>query len=212
MRLQRRSLPPLYALTAPVEGLAVLQVVERLVSGGARWIQLREKNADGASLYRDAHGLVSSLPASVRLFVNDRADIAIASDADGVHVGEHDLPPAAIRRLAGSDELIIGYSTHSIEEARAAIDDPTIDYLAIGPIFESSTKTVREPHGLSVIAVLRELTEKPIVAIGGIDEKNIASVLEAGADSAAVIAALYRGGNIEVNVGALLDAAGSAKR
>lgn len=209
MRLLRSEVPPVYPLTAAVEGMSPAEVLERLVEGGARWIQVREKKRGDAGLLRIARESAASLPAFVRLWVNDRTDIALAAGADGVHLGEDDLPPALARQVAG-DRLLIGYSTHSLEEALAAAADPAIDYLAIGPIFRSATKDVRTPLGVDILRHLRERVEKPIVAIGGIDAANIAEVLRAGADSAAVIAAVYERGTIVENLQRLIDAAGEA--
>jgi thiamine-phosphate pyrophosphorylase len=205
MLLRRDEIPPLYALTARRAELSVAEIVGHLVAGGARWIQYREKGLDDAARYRELQQIVASLPAVVRLFVNDRPDLAIACGADGVHLGDEDLPPAAVRRVAG-DDLAIGFSTHSVEDALRAAEDPSVDYVAIGPIFRSRTKDVRAPLGLDPIRRIRARTEKPIVAIGGIDATNVAAVLDAGADSAAVIAALYEGGSIAGNVERILEA------
>jgi thiamine-phosphate pyrophosphorylase len=185
--------------------------VRQLVAGGIRWIQLREKELDDAAFVAQAERAVMELPAEVCLLINDRADLALGVMADGVHLGEHDLPPAAVRSLAGGRELIIGYSTHSVDEALRAASAGEVDYLAIGPIFLSSTKNVRAPLGLEAVRLLRAGTDKPIVAIGGIDRSNVRSVIEAGADGCAVVAALYRGGTIVANAEALIDAAGAAR-
>jgi thiamine-phosphate pyrophosphorylase len=211
LRLSRSDVPPLYAITdQPLGQLA--SVVQRLAASGVRWIQLRAKGADGGDLYEQSRLLVEKLPSDVRLFVNDRADVAAAAGAYGAHVGDRDLPPRLIRRVLSDRALVIGYSTHSIEDAVLAAEDDAVDYVAIGPIFRSSTKTVREPLGLEVLRSLRRRVEKPVVAIGGIDAGNIADVLSAGADSAAVIAALFAGPSIEANVRRLLTAAGAAGR
>jgi thiamine-phosphate pyrophosphorylase len=178
-----------------------------MVTGGARWIQIREKETTAQDLARAALELVAALPAEVRLFVNDRTDVALAVGADGVHVGDSDLPPKLIRRIPGANDLIVGLSTHSVEDALFAADDDAVDYVAIGPIFESRTKGVRAPLGLRVIEEIRRGTEKPIVAIGGIDSANIGDVIRAGADSAAVIQAIFDGGDISGNVRRLLSAA-----
>lgn len=204
--LRRDELPPLYALTSRTSGLPMVDLVQRMVEGGARWIQYREKGLDDAARFAELEQVVAALPAFVRLFVNDRSDLAVACGADGVHVGDTDLPPGAVRRFAGPD-LAIGYSTHSVDEATKAAEDPAVDYVAIGPIFRSSTKDVRRPLGLDPLRDLRARIDKPIVAIGGIDHTNIASVLAAGADSAAVIAAIHATPAITENVARLLEAA-----
>lgn len=179
----------------------------RLVACGIEWIQVREKNVSDSEFYRVVASCAASVPEHVRIFVNDRADIALAAHAHGVHVGDEDVPPALVRSIAGARPLLIGYSTHSVTDAVEADANPAIDYVAIGPIFSSKTKSVREPLGLTTVASLRERIAKPIVAIGGIDATNIASVLQAGADSVAVIAALYACRPLEENVARLMEAA-----
>lgn len=207
MKLSRPDVPPIYALTDPASNLERVDLVMQLVACGIEWIQVREKNLSDADLYRVVASCASSVPAHVRIFVNDRADVALAAKAHGVHVGEDDVPPSAVRAAAGDRPLLIGYSTHSLGEAVDADANPAIDYVAIGPIFPSLTKNVREPLGVAAIADLRERITKPIVAIGGIDATNIGSVLHAGADCAAVIAALYGGGPLAENVKRLMEAA-----
>jgi thiamine-phosphate pyrophosphorylase len=204
--MSRAEIPPLYALTARREGVPIVELVRHLVEGGARWIQYREKDLGDAARLAELQTVAAALPAFVRLFVNDRIDLALASGADGVHLGDADIPPAVARRLAGPDRTI-GYSTHSVEEGIAADADPAVDYIAIGPIYRSSTKDVRAPLGLEPLRELRRRSTKPIVAIGGIDESNIAAVLDAGADSAAVIGALYVTPSVAENVARLLEAA-----
>lgn len=210
MRLQRKEVPPVYALTHPVRGMTLDQQVASLVAAGVRWIQVREKEGGDAERFARLRTVAASLPTLVRLFVNDRTDLALACGADGVHLGDEDLPPSEARRIAG-DALLIGYSTHSVDEALEAADSRDIDYVAIGPIYGSRTKDVRKPLGPGVIEKIRERTEKPIVAIAGIDETNIAEVIRAGADSAAVISALYSDGSIGDAVRRLSDAAERAR-
>lgn len=212
MRLQRSFFSPLYALTdRGSAGMSHPEIVAELVSAGVQWIQLREKQLSDAELFLQVERAVMALPASVRLIVNDRSDIALACSADGVHLGDGDLTPASVRKIPGSGDLIIGFSTHSVEEAIAAAQNDAIDYVAIGPIFRSPTKNVRLPLGVAAITHIRGQIDKPLVAIGGIDQTNIRSVIEAGADSAAVIAALYRGRAIRSNAERLLVAAGGGR-
>jgi thiamine-phosphate pyrophosphorylase len=141
----------------------------------------------------------------VRLIVNDRVDIALAAGAAGVHLGQDDLSPEAARKLLGSD-AIIGYSTHNIDQAISAIKLP-IDYLAIGPIFSTTTKTDTAPVlGLDGLrAVRRTIGQFPLVAIGGITLNNAREIIDAGADSIAVISALLSGRNITTTTQTLLD-------
>ncbi|HVT43171.1 MAG TPA: thiamine phosphate synthase [Thermoanaerobaculia bacterium] len=206
MTLQRSHVPHIYALTPPSAGDRCQDVVEQLVAAGLQWIQVRAKGISDAELFQAVELIAAAMPAKVQLFVNDRADVALACSADGVHLGEHDLPPTAARVVAGDRKLLIGYSTHSLEAAVGAAADPAVDYIAIGPIFRSPTKNIRPPLGLEVLRQLRDKTDKPVIAIGGIDATNIRMVLDAGADSAAVISALYGdGGTIVENSRRLLE-------
>jgi len=186
------------------------QLVSELVAGGARWIQVREKSSSDRERFQQLRVIAASLPSLVRLFVNDRTDLALACQADGVHLGDEDLPVDEARRIAG-EELLIGYSTHSLDEAVAAAARPEIDYVAIGPIFRSATKDVRAPLGVGPIEQIRMATDKPLIAIGGIDATNVAEVLRAGADSAAIIGALYSENSIRDAVSRLHDAAERAR-
>lgn len=207
MRLSRSSVPPIYALTDDAARLDSAELVMQLVACGIEWVQIREKNVADADLFRAVSSCVRAVPPHVRIFVNDRPDIALACGAHGVHVGDEDMPPAVVRTIAGDRPLLIGYSTHSVEDAVSAAADDAVDYVAIGPIFASKTKNVRAPVGVGAIAAIRSRIATPLVAIGGIDSTNIASVLHAGADSAAVIAALYDDQPLTENVQRLMEAA-----
>jgi thiamine-phosphate pyrophosphorylase len=128
---------------------------------------------------------------SIRLIMNDRADLCLAADFDGVHVGQDDLAPESVRKIVGRDRWL-GVSTHNPEQLAEA-DKTSADYLAIGPVFATSSKEKPDPVvGLEGVRRARELTRKPLVAIGGITRANAASVIAAGADSVAVIADLLR--------------------
>jgi thiamine-phosphate pyrophosphorylase len=136
-----------------------------------------------------ARELRNRLPASITLIMNDRADLALAAEFDGVHVGQDDLSPESVRRIIGPDRWL-GVSTHNSEQLAEA-DKTSADYLAIGPIFATSSKDRPDPVvGLEGVRRARQLTRKPLVAIGGITRANAASVIEAGADSVAVISDL----------------------
>lgn len=186
------DLPRIYPITdTRITGLSHAEQVDRLIRGGAKIIQLRDKSASPREFYDSAkEALDVTRPRSVPLIVNDRADIALALKADGVHLGQEDLPPLAARKLLG-EAAIIGLSTHSVEQAKIAAQQP-VDYIAIGPVFPTRTKN--DPDNVIGLAGLRAVRDaisgKPLVAIGGINADNIGSVLEAGADSAAIIAAL----------------------
>ena len=186
------NLPKLYPITdARLSGLSHAEQVRRLSAGGATFVQLREKHLAPREFYREAEeALRVARSLGVRLIINDRVDIALALKADGVHLGQDDLPPDAARKLLGED-AIIGFSTHSIEQASVAARLP-LDYLAIGPIFETSSKENPDPVvGLDGLRRVREITgEIPLVAIGGIRPENIREVLKAGADAVAVISLL----------------------
>lgn len=142
-------------------------------------------------MLEQAKELKSHLGGSLRLIMNDRADHCLAADFDGVHVGQGDLSPEAVRSIIGPDRWL-GVSTHNSEQLREA-DLTSADYLAIGPVFATSSKGNPDPVvGLEGVRRARALTRKPLVAIGGITRANAASVIEAGADSVAVISDLLR--------------------
>jgi thiamine-phosphate pyrophosphorylase len=178
-----------------ISGISHADQVSLLADGGATFIQLREKNLSALDFYHEAkRALAVAKQRGVTLIINDRVDIALVLGAAGVHLGQDDLPPEAARKLLG-DEAVIGYSTHNVSQAIAAAALP-VDYIAIGPIFRTGTKANPDPvvrlEGLR--AVREAIGDMPLVAIGGITEANAAAVLEAGADSVAVISAILSGG------------------
>ena len=185
-------LPRVYPLTdVQLSGLSHAEQVRRLSEGGASLIQLREKRSPALQFYEYASAaVVVAAERGVRLIINDRVDVALAVGAHGVHLGQDDMPPEAARRLLGP-EAIIGYSTHSVAQAVEARTLP-VDYIAIGPIFQTATKSDSFPVlGLEGLRAVREaLGTAPLVAIGGITATNASQVIEAGADSVAVISAL----------------------
>lgn len=185
-------LPKVYPITnTGLSGLSHAEQVERLGEGGATFIQLREKVLTPLEFFRQAAAAVEiARRDGMQVIINDRVDIALAVRAHGVHLGQGDLPPQAARRLLGADATI-GYSTHNIEQVQRALALP-IDYLAIGPIFPTNSKSDTEPVvGLDGLRAVRQLVTKlPIVAIGGITPQNATAVIEAGATSVAVISAL----------------------
>jgi thiamine-phosphate pyrophosphorylase len=190
----KSSLQKIYPITdRNLSGLSHAEQVARFIDGGATLIQIREKNLSSGEFFADAAAALKiAREARVRILINDRTDVALMSGADGVHLGQDDLPAAAARKLLGP-AAVIGVSTHSIQQVRDALADGNADYFAFGPIFPTSTKTDREPIvGLKDLAQVRELIgEIPLVAIGGINRANFASVLRAGADSAAMISEFY---------------------
>ncbi len=192
----RFTLPKVYPITdTRLSGLSHTEQVRRLIAGGAALIQLREKVMPPRDFYEDAAAAVAiAQAAGVTVLINDRVDIAIAAGADGVHLGQDDMPVDAARELLGPD-AIIGYSTHSIEQALTAIELP-VDYIAIGPVFATTTKGDTSPTvGIEGIRAVRDaIGDFPLVAIGGIDEDRLNSVIDAGADSAAMIGAIVADG------------------
>jgi len=170
---------------------AMLVTAEELISGGTTLLQYRNKNATARQILEDAHELKKRVGASVRLVMNDRADLCLAAEFDGVHVGQEDLSPEGARRVIGPD-IWLGVSTHNPEQLKEA-DATTADYLAIGPVFATSSKLRPDPVvGLDGVRRARQLTRKPLVAIGGITRANALDVIQAGADSVAVISDLLR--------------------
>jgi thiamine-phosphate pyrophosphorylase len=190
------SLPRLYPILVPSRiGAGTLAEIcdfaEELAGGGATLIQLREKNSSAKEILRVARALRRVLPSEVALILNDRADLALAAAAEGVHVGQDDIPADSARRIVGPDR-IVGLSTHNPEQVREA-DATKADYVAVGPVFATVSKDNPDPViGLEGVRQARALTQKPIVAIGGIAVENCRSVIEAGADSVAVITELLR--------------------
>lgn len=203
------SLPLLYPITdVRLSGRSHAEQVERLAEGGATLIQLREKFLSPREFYEAA---VEAMKAARRLgaqiIINDRVDIAIAAGADGVHLGQDDLPPERARHLLGNSR-IVGFSTHTLKQAIEA-DSAPVDYIAIGPAFQTSTKENPDPVvGLEAIRAVKQKVSKPLVAIGGITLDRARSVIEAGADSLAVISDLYLHGDITSRAQSFFDLAG----
>jgi len=185
-------LPKLYPITDRLlSGLSHAEQVARLCEGGAVLVQLREKHLSPREFYREAEeALRVARSFGAKLVVNDRADIALALSADGVHLGQDDMPPAAARALLG-ESAVVGFSTHGAEQASEASGLP-VNYVAIGPVFDTSSKEKPDPLvGLEGVRRVRAAVGAvPLVAIGGVTAETARAVLEAGADSVAVIGAL----------------------
>ncbi|MFY9609274.1 MAG: thiamine phosphate synthase [Blastocatellia bacterium] len=189
--------PRIYPITDErLSGLSHAEQVERLAAGGATLIQLREKVASPREFYNAAlEAMKAARRVGVQIIINDRVDIAMAVDADGVHLGQGDVPPDHARRLLGENR-IVGFSTHSVKQALEA-DSAPVDYIAIGPVFQTSTKENPEAIvGLEAIAAIKSQASKPLVGIGGITLSRARSVIEAGADSVAVISDLISASDI----------------
>src|SRR4051794_2290210 len=187
-------LPRLYAILDAGSFRTSAELVasaEALTAAGCILLQYRNKSGNVRVLLEQARELkkrVGFLP-SVRFIMNDRADLCLAAEFDGVHVGQDDLSPEAVRAIIGPDRWL-GVSTHNPEQLREA-DLTSAHYVAIGPVFATSSKEKPDPVvGLEGVRRARSLTRKPLVAIGGITRANAASVIEAGADSVAVISDL----------------------
>ena len=164
---------------------------EDLASVGCTLLQYRNKSGNGQVILQQAQQLKKHVGDNVRLIMNDRADLCLAADFDGVHVGQDDLLPESVRKIIGPDRWL-GVSTHNPEQLRDA-DLTSADYLAIGPVFATSSKDKPDPVvGLEGVRRARQLTRKPLVAIGGITRENATSVIDAGADCIAVISDLLR--------------------
>jgi thiamine-phosphate pyrophosphorylase len=223
--------PALYAIldaspATPIDSTIVF--AENLIRGGARLIQLRAKNASSRQLYDMSQALVAALkgsagdatnpaaaaagkPERVTVIVNDRADIAAMVGAQGVHVGQEDLPVEAARGICPST-LWVGVSTHNLEQLRAA-DATSADYIAVGPIFHTASKQNLDPVvGLEFLRKARNLTRKPLVAIGGITVQSAGEVFRAGADSVAVISDLCSAPDPAERVSAYLEIARATLR
>jgi len=194
------TLPRLYAILDAgrfADVNAMFTAAEELASAGVTLLQYRNKSGnarvmlDLALLLRRHSRARVPAPHGPKLIMNDRADLSLAAEFDGVHVGQDDLSPEAVRKIIGPERWL-GVSTHNPEQLREA-DLTSADYLAIGPVFSTLSKDKPDPVvGLDGVRRARQLTRKPLVAIGGITRANAASVIEAGADSVAVISDLLR--------------------
>ncbi len=175
---------------------ALLDAAERLIAAGAQILQYRNKSADATRMLIEARELRRRVLScaggeSVRLIMNDRADLCLAAEYDGLHVGQDDLSPASARPIIGRNRLL-GFSTHNSPQVIEADKSPA-DYIAIGPVFGTASKANSDPVvGVDGVREARRLTTKPLVAIGGITRANCQSVIDAGADSVAVISDLVR--------------------
>jgi len=193
------SFPRLYPIVDSSSHASTQDLVayaEELAAGGCTLLQYRNKSANARVMLEQARELRrlsrAGTPAPhLQLIMNDRADLCLAAGFDGVHVGQEDLSPESVRGIIGPERWL-GVSTHTPEQLREA-DLTSADYLAIGPVFATSSKDKPDPVvGLEGVRRARALTRKPLVAIGGITRANAASVIEAGADSVAVISDLLR--------------------
>lgn len=190
MRLPRLY-PILDAEALAVAGVTLESAAQEFFAAGLRWVQYRDKASSDAEVVARMRRLRAIFPACESvLLLNDRVHLMAASGADGVHVGQEDLPPAEVRRIVGSD-AILGVSTHNVNQMMTALQAGVADYLAIGPVFQTGSKRNPDPVvGLEGVQAARALTSLPLVGIGGISRETAGEVLSAGADAVAVISGL----------------------
>jgi thiamine-phosphate pyrophosphorylase len=189
-------LPRLYAIadagyfsSDPHATATLCAYARELAAGGVTLLQYRNKKGGGREMLSQARELRRVLGPAVQLVMNDRADLCLAADFDGVHLGQDDLTPEAVRSIVGPRKLI-GFSTHNPEQVRLA-DMMPVDYIAVGPVFATASKENPDPViGLEGVRLARSFTRKPLVAIGGITRANCRQVIDAGADSVAVLSDL----------------------
>lgn len=200
-----------YGITAEEYSLgrSNIEVVSRMIESGIRIIQYREKEKSIRQKYHECVKIREmTRQAGVTFIVNDHADLALLVDADGVHIGQDDLPPEKVRELLG-DQRIIGLSTHSPAQARAA-EMAGVDYIGVGPIFPTSTKKdVCQAVGLEYLEYAVKNISIALVAIGGIKEGNISRVIRRGAKNIALVTEIVGAGDIGAKVLALKEALGS---
>ena len=184
-------------------GLSFLDMTQAVLRAGAGWVQYRNKNASRLKVYEEAIKLKDLAGKHNAVFiVNDYSDIALAVDADGVHLGQDDLPVKEARKILGKGK-IIGVSTHCIEQALEA-EQAGADYIGFGPVFHTSTKDAGNPRGTVLLGEIKNKVSIPVVAIGGINLENIHSVLETGVDAVAVASAILKG-DVEENAGRFME-------
>jgi thiamine-phosphate pyrophosphorylase len=186
------QLPRLYAILDAAcfrDAAGMFAAAEELAAAGVTLLQYRNKSGNARCILDDARELRARLGVNVKLIMNDRSDLCLAAGFDGLHVGQDDLLVESARRIIGQDRWL-GVSTHNPEQLAEA-DKTSADYLAIGPVFATTSKANPDPVvGLEGIRRAREFTRKPLLAIGGITRGNARSVIEAGADAVAVISDL----------------------
>ena len=193
----KSSFPKVYPILdapyLPVAGRKefLRQLIGELAEAGVEILQYRNKQGDAAEMLADARTMRAAAGNRMQLIMNDWPELALEAEFDGVHVGQTDMDPAAARAIVG-EEKIVGVSTHNEAQLRTAEAEP-LDYIAIGPVYGTVSKENPDPVvGLEGVRIARTITKKPLVAIGGITAANAAAVWEAGADSVAVISAIFK--------------------
>jgi len=176
--------------------LPLYDMIDNVLSAGVRWVQYREKDLSRRQIYENALRLRKLTRLfSATLIINDHADIALAVEADGVHLGQDDLPLREARKIMG--HRIVGISTHDLVQATEA-ESGGADYIGFGPVFHTTTKDAGAPKGVDNISKIKENVSIPLVAIGGINPDNVGAVMRAGADAVAVATAICKG-DVTVN-------------
>lgn len=192
-----------YAIVDPAGGHEPVALAETMLEAGARIMQLRLKDASGRDFLAAARTIAGMChKRGATLIINDRVDIAILAGAHGVHLGQSDLPLEAARRIAGPD-MIIGISTHTVEQARAA-ESGGADYIGFGAMYTGGLKNVVAGQGLDRLRAIRAAVKIPIVAIGGITEARVPEILAAGADAAAIITDVVNAPDVTARVRSIL--------
>jgi thiamine-phosphate pyrophosphorylase len=192
-------------------GKTHVEIAREAVASGADVIQLRDKTMESASLYAAALEIAEICKGKALFFVNDRLDIALAAGADGVHVGQSDLPADVVRKLVPKD-FLIGVSVGSVEEAEKAVRDGA-DYVAVSPVFSTASKSdAGVGHGLDTAHAICDAVSVPVVGIGGLNKENIPEVIKAGIDGIAVISAVVSQEDISASAAELSAIIAEAKR
>ncbi|HYL60716.1 MAG TPA: thiamine phosphate synthase [Candidatus Acidoferrales bacterium] len=192
-----------YAMIDAAGGHDPVALADTMLEAGARIMQLRLKDLPARDLLAVARQIAARCRQRGAIFiVNDRVDIAMLAGADGVHLGQHDLPLEAARRVAG-DAMIVGISTHNVEQARAA-ETGGADYIGFGPMYPGGLKNITLGKGLAALREMRAAVKIPIVAIGGITEARVPELLDAGADAAAIITDVLDAPDVGAKVRAIL--------
>lgn len=186
--------------------LSNIEIAKRVLAGGARILQVRGKGLSSKELLNQSREIRKlTREAGATFIVNDRADIALLSDADGVHLGQDDLPISEARKILGRGKLI-GISTHNIEQALKA-EQEGADYIGFGPVFGTKTKAdAEEAKGIEALKEVKKKVSIPVIAIGGINLENLKEVIAAGADGVAVISAIVKAENIEETTKRFIEA------
>lgn len=199
---------PLYLITDKnIAGSSYVSIVRQALSAGISVFQLRDKDLTKKELYREALTIRElTLKHKAAFIINDHIDIALAVDADGVHLGQDDMPLEEARRIMGKKK-VIGISTHSLKQALEA-ERGGADYIGFGPMFSTSTKDAGCPKGIRKLSEIRRHVSIPIAAIGGIMPANIHEVMRAGASAVAVISGILKG-DIKTNTARYLDGLGT---